>query len=216
MSDEERKVPQLQKYVEDEEKKSLTTADVSPFHPPEKNKLRSLVLAGVIGGLVTACVGLGIYRFAYTDQGYLVKDAQEVMQETTNPKLKASSTDNKSVYQISNASDTMNGLTLSIEGIQFRRDQTRLWVHLRNNGQRDVSAIALGSAKLVDDEGHQYSADPFAGWNAGQIPVGMDETVMLVFDPIRINAGKLSLSVDGFSNMKDPNWNEVIDFEIPN
>ena len=193
----------------------VEAGQVSPLPAPKKNKFRDLVLAGVVGGLLTACVGFGIYHFASTDKGYPVQDAQTVMQETTNPKLKAASTNKKNVYEISDASDSMNGLTVSVTGIQFRRDQTRLFVHLKNEGKANVSAMLASSAKLVDNEGHQYAADPFSSWSGSQIPVGMDETVMRVFDPIRDEAGQLTLMVSDLMNMKDPSWNVEVDFNIP-
>lgn len=216
MGEEEKNVPQLGKYMNGNERKQLAESRrVNAVIEPKKNKFKDLLLAGVIGGLVTVCAGLGVYHFMFTDKGYPVRDAQTVMQETTNPKLKAASTDKKLVYEVSGASDTMNGLTMSIEGVQFRRDQTRLWVHFKNDGKNNVSSLSLASARIVDDAGHQYKADPFSGWAGNQIPVGMDETVMMVFDPIKDEAGNLSLMVDGFSNMKDPNWNMEINFKIP-
>lgn len=187
-------------------------------NPPKvskKKKFSSLLLAGVIGGLVTACVGLGAYHFINTDKGFPVKDAQTVMQEQTTPKLKASETNKKKIYEIADASDSLNGFTVTVEGIQFRRDQTRLMVHLKNDGKSNISSLFAASAKLIDNDGHTYNADPFASWSAPQIPVGMDETVMLVFDPIRDTAGTLTFTVDNISNMKDAPWNVEISFDIP-
>lgn len=184
--------------------------------PAKKRKFGSMFLAAVMGGLVTACAGLGAYHFMHTDKGYVVEDANVVMEQQTNPKLKASSTDKKSVYKIENATDTLNGLTFTVEGIQFRRDQTRLWVHVKNDGKNDVMSMLAANARIVDNKGHQYEADPFASWQGTEMPVGMDETVLLVFDPIRDEAGKLTFLVKDIMNMKDANWNAEIDFDIPN
>jgi hypothetical protein len=203
------------KPLEIEGREAPVTIEDNPPEKNKKNKFSSLILAGVIGGLVTACAGLGVYHFMNTDKGYPVKDAQVVMQEQTNPKLKAAKTNNKKIYEISDASDSMNGLTVSVEGIQFRRDQTRLMVHLKNDGKSNVSTVFAAAAKLVDDKGHTYNADPFASWSAPQIPVGMDETVMLVFDPIRDAAGTLTFTADNLTNTKDAPWNVEISFDIP-
>ena len=64
--------------------------------------------------------------FSSSQNGYETLDANKVIHNQENPPLKADKLDPNKVYVLSGASDTLNQLTVKINKIQFRKDQTRL------------------------------------------------------------------------------------------
>lgn len=155
------------------------------------------------------------YKHVNPEAGYSTQPAQEVIHNHQNPTLKAEKLNPNVVYELSGASDELNKLKVSIQKVQFRKDQTRLWVKFENSGAETINMMPNANSKLVDNEGHQYKVDPFAGDQITSIASGVSEEAMLVFEPIRAEAKEMTFHLDSVFNMKQPAWNVSITVDIP-
>ena len=169
----------------------------------------------VIALLILAAL---VYFFVFkgeTDHGYKVEDSNKVIAAQEHPTLKAEKLDPMKVYTLNKAEDRLNNLTVAITKAQFRKDETRLWVHLKNDGSQKINMMPNVNATLIDNNGHSYKAHPFSGKTITGVAPGVDEDVMLTFDAIRADAKQIVFHLDMIFDMNTPAWQVTIPVEIP-
>ena len=175
----------------------------------------ALILGIVSLVLAFALLFMG-YR--YLNNGTITHDATpaaEVMQERENPPLKAEKLDPTKVYTLKGSKDVLHNVEVSITKAQFRKDATRLWVHLKNNGGNTVQMIPAVNSMIVDNNGHTYKIDSFGGDNITNLPAGADEDIMLTFAPIRSDAKQITYRLDGVFDMQNSSWHHDITVDLP-
>lgn len=113
-------------------------------------------------------------------------------------------------------SDDTNNFVVTVEGIQYRRDETRVWVTVENRGTADVQFMAGAKARLLDQDGHVYKVNPFAGdhefW--GAVPAGGKLTGWMSFPPIPKGTKQLTFEVDSVFTMDKAPWKVAIPFDV--
>lgn len=175
----------------------------------------ALILGIVSLVLAFALLFMG-YR--YLNNGTITHDAKpaaEVMQERENPPLKAEKLDPTKVYTLKGSKDVLHNVEVSITKAQFRKDSTRLWVHLKNNGGNTVQMMPAVNSMIVDNNGHTYKIDSFGGDNITNLPAGADEDIMLTFAPIRSDAKQITYRLDGVFDMQNSSWHHDITVDLP-
>lgn len=181
----------------------------------ENHSILGAVVAVVALILVLALLYFG-YNYIKTDGTWFdSRPANEVIAERDFAETKSTKLDPTKAYDLKNAKDTLNGSSVSIERIQFRQDQTRLWVRLKNGGPNRIHMMPNVNALLVDNNGHQYKADPFSGDQITAIESGVDQEFMLAFEPVRADAKEITFNLDMVFDMKKPAWKIVIPVKIP-
>lgn len=156
---------------------------------------------------------VGGYRYATT---YVKSQpAEQVMAEKNSPDLKSQKLDPARVYNLKEAKDSFNGLTLTITKAQFRQDSTRLWVKVDNDSGKKIHMMPNVNSSLVDNNGHTYKVDGFSGDSITYAAPNAHEEIMLVFDPIRADASSVTFNLDSVFDMKNSAWNYSIVFDLP-
>lgn len=177
-------------------------------------------LSGIIIAIISIIILIALLFFGYRymttgTASYSSESAQEVIQKQENPNLKAEKLDPQKVYALKNTSDVLNNMDIAITKAQFRKDQTRLWLHLKNSGSQKIHMMPNVNSVLVDNNGHSYKVDSFSGSQITSVAPGTDEDVMLVFEPIRADAKSITYNLDSVFDMKKPAWNYSITVNLP-
>lgn len=179
------------------------------------SNLGGIFLAVIALLLVFAMFFMG-YRYVTTGTAtHSSEDANAVMQEQEAPALKTAKLNPQKVYALKGASDRLNNLEVSITKAQFRKDGTRLWIHVKNDGGQKISMMPTANATLVDNNGHSYKVDSFSGDQTTSVAPGTDEEIMLVFEPVRADAKEITFGLDGVFDMKHSAWSYNITVELP-
>lgn len=181
----------------------------------EKTGIGGIIIA--ILALLLVC-GILLLGYRYTTTGTIShssEPAQEIIKEQENPELKANKLNPQLAYNLKDASDVVNNMEITLTKIQFRQDGTRVWVHLKNTGAQKVSMMPNVNSKLVDNNGHSYKVDSFAGTNVTDVSPGTDEDIMLVFAPVRSDAKRITFYLDSVFDMKNPAWSYSIPVDLP-
>ena len=185
----------------------------------EKEKKSNGVLATIMGILALLLViALMFMGYRYVNTGTATYDstpAKEVMAEKDNAPLKADKLDPSRVYTLKDASDVNNNGELTIKKAQFRKDQTRLWIHVKNTGGQKINMMPSVNSMLVDNNGHSYKVDSFASDNITALAPGVDEDIMIAFEPIRSDAKSITYSLDSVFDMKKSAWSYSITVDLP-
>ena len=156
------------------------------------------------------------YRYITTGTAtYSSEQAQDVISAQENPTLKAEKLDPQKVYTLKNSKDVLNNMEITIEKIQFRKDQTRLWLHLKNSGSQKINMMPNVNSTLVDNNGHSYKVDSFAGKQVNGVVPGTDEDIMLSFEPVMANAKSITYNLDGVFDLKNSSWQYSITVDLP-
>ena len=71
------------------------------------------------------------------------------------------------------------------------------------------------NASLIDNNGHTYKVDSFAGNQITGLSPSSSEEVMLVFDPVRVDAKEITFHLDMVFDLKNPAWQVTIPVTIP-
>ena len=205
---------QKEKYADGVEAREYT--HVRETEVKEENHSVLGAIVAVIALLLVLLLLYFGYNYLKTDgTGFDSRPANEVIAEKDFAETKSQKLDPSKAYELKNAKDTLNGSSVSIERIQFRRDQTRLWVRLKNGGPNRIHMMPNVNAILVDNNGHQYKTDPFSGDQITAIESGVDQEFMLAFEPVRADAKEITFNLDMVFDLKKPAWKIVIPVKIP-
>lgn len=205
---------QKEKYADGVEAKEYT--HIRETESKEENHSVLGAIVAIIALLLVILLIYFGYNYIKTDgTGFDSRPANEVVAERDFAETKSQKLDPSKAYELKNAKDTLNGSSVSIERIQFRQDQTRLWVRLKNGGPNRIHMMPNVNALLVDNNGHQYKADPFSGDQITAIESGVDQEFMLAFEPVRADAKEITFNLDMVFDMKKPAWKIVIPVKIP-
>lgn len=174
------------------------------------------IILGILALLLVLALLVGGYRYVTTGTGtHSSQPAEQVMAEKNSPDLKAQKLDPSRVYNLKEAKDSYNGLTLTITKAQFRQDATRLWVKVDNDSGQKIHMMPNVNSSLVDNNGHTYKADGFAGDSITYAAPNAHEEIMLVFEPVRADASSVTFNLDSVFDMKKAAWNYAINFDLP-
>lgn len=165
--------------------------------------------------LVVGMLFMGIRYLVTGSATHSSQPVSEVMEEQNNPALKAEKLDESRVYSLKNASDSAHNGSLTITKAQFRKDQTRIWIHMKNAGGQKINMMPAVNSMLVDNNGHSYKVDSFASDNITALAPGTDEEIMLVFEPIRQDAKSLTYLLDSVFDMQTTPWTYRITVDLP-
>ena len=207
----------------DEEKEEKATKEVKGTSVTETRyetkKESNSILATIMGILALLLViALMFMGYRYVNTGTATYDstpAKEVMAEKDNAPLKADKLDPTRVYALKDASDANNHGELTIKKAQFRKDQTRLWIHVKNTGGQKINMMPSVNSMLVDNNGHSYKVDSFASDDITGLAPGTDEDIMIAFEPIREDAKSITYSLDSVFDMKKSAWSYSITVDLP-
>lgn len=169
----------------------------------------------LVGMAALVCLVGGALWLFMGGTTFPTEDANKVIEAHENYPMKAEKLDPTKAYTLSGASDSLNNGTISIEKIQFRRDQTRLWVKFVNRGTQKINMMPGANSTLVDNNGYSYKVDAFASNPVNGIAPGATEEVMLVYEPIREEAKMITFHMDMIFDMKNAAWQVAIPVQLP-
>ena len=200
---------QREKYADGVEEREYTQVRETEIKEETHSFLGAIV--AIIALLLVLLLFYFGYNYIKTDgTGFDSRPANEVLAEKDSAGTKSQKTDPSKAYELKNAKDTLNGSSVSIDRIQFRQDQTRLWIHLKNGSPNRIHMMRNVNAILVEKNGHQYKTDPFSGDQITAIESGVDQEFMLAFEPVRADAKEITFNLDMVFDMKKPAWKIVI------
>lgn len=208
--------PLEKNITEESDKLKEAETDNEIKEETQNSKLKSPLFIGIISLIILFLLGFIFSSlFSNSEKSYETLDANKVIHEQENPTLKATKLNPNKVYVLKDATQTLNNLTVDIKKIQFRKDQTRLWVQFKNEGSNKIQMMPNVNATLVDNNGHSYKVDSFAGNQMTGLAPSVSEEVMLVFAPIRAEAKEITFHLDMVFDMKNPAWQVEIPVSIP-
>ena len=198
-----------------EEQKETTVTETRYEKPKNSNGVLATIMGILALLLVVALMFMG-YRYVNTGTAtYDSSPAKEVIAEKENAPLKADKLDPARIYTLKDASDVNKNGELTIKQAQFRKDQTRLWIHVKNTGGNKINMMPSVNSMLVDNNGHSYKVDSFASDNITALAPGVDEDIMIAFEPIRSDAKSITYSLDSVFDMKNSPWSYSITVDLP-
>lgn len=190
--------------------------EVKYSSPEKKDKNTSGIIIAILAIVILIGILFAGYRQITTGTvTYNTEKAQDVISEKENPTLKAEKLDPQKVYNLKDTSDVLNNMELTIKKAQFRKDQTRIWIHLKNSGGEKINMMPNVNSTLVDNNGHSYKVDSFAGDQVTSVAPGTDEDIMLVFEPIRADAKSITYNLDSVFDLKNTSWKYNITVNLP-
>ena len=197
------------------DKKDKTVVESRYTKDKSNNGLVAIIL-GILALLLVLAMLVGGYRYATTGSAtHSSEPAAKVMAEKDSPALKANKLDTSRVYNLKEAKDSFNGMSITITKAQFRQDGTRLWLKMDNDSGKKIHMMPNVNATLVDNNGHSYKVDSFAGDSVTSVAPGAHEEVMIVFEPVRADASSVTFNLDSVFDMKNSAWNYAINFDLP-
>ncbi len=200
------------KAVEEEEEEEVVSVVEVERKPVPERRSTGLFWGGMAALAVLVC---GAAYMLLGGNSFKTEDANKVIEAHQNYEMKAEKLDPTKVYSLSGAKDSLNKGSISIEKIQFRRDGTRLWIHVDNKGGNKINMMPGANSTLVDNNGHTYKADPFASQQVNGIAPGASEDIMLVYEPIRADAEMITFHLDMIFDMQNAAWQVAIPVALP-
>lgn len=187
--------------------------------PPKRRGGLSAGQAALLGALVVS-LALNVALFSLWGrgggQGRAAGD-QSVRQGQQLPRLERKPGELPDGVLRVGRSDSQHGFNVTVDGIQLRRTETRVYLSAENKGSDAVEFMAGAKAILTDNLGNTYRVDPFGGEHAfwGQVPVGGVQTGWLKFPVLDPQANKLTLIIPSVFSLANPAWNVEISFDMP-
>lgn len=183
---------------------------------------RSFVVGIVVGVLALGfAIGILLMGWYYIDsessnsEDYPAEQTETAMVDNSKSGMKADKLSPTRIYTLGSATDSFNGLSLTITKAQFRQDVTRLWIKVDNNSGKKISMLTGSNSSLVDSQGHTYKVDPFASDKITDVAPGAHEEILVVFDPVRADTTSVTYNLDGVFDLKNSSWNYQIQFNLP-
>lgn len=177
---------------------------------PERKGNGKLIFLGLLIAVVMAACYL-----AYQGNFLSSINKPATVSEKEFTKKPDSKNTGEKVFVLTNETFTQD-TNVKLRGVQFKQEQSRIWLNLVNNGNKDLQVMSpLAEAVLVDDKGKQYKVDPLATRNPSSIAPKANADIELVFPPIPADTKTITIKMARFFRLGEPGWDMTLEFNSP-